>query len=81
MEQKTHQDFKILEILCGYENDIDPCQYHFDSNVNRAKSIHGRAPRQVVAKHVNSFKGFAIDLGFVEMESRFLGDLVVPLLV
>ena len=29
----------------------------------------------------NMTKGFAIDLGFLEMDSRFLGDLVVPLLV
>ena len=45
----------IFEI-CGYGDDISMIDVNIDRNVKRVESILGRAPRPVVAKHVNSFR-------------------------
>ena len=40
-----------------------------------------RQDADYTCKISSNFEGFAIDLGSVEMNSKVLGDLVVPLLV
>ena len=54
--EKTQHDLQNTWNLCVYGDDISMIDVNIDRNVKRVESILGRAPRPVVAKHVNSFR-------------------------
>ena len=67
MEQHDLNDFKPA---CGKSKGI-----------LRSTSPQWPLPRSAFQSVAAVPQGFAIDLGFVEIDPRVLGDLVVPLLV